>query len=500
MRRAASIVLALAALSLMGVVIPLGSWVVVGGGAAACNDGSDNDGDGNTDFPLDTDCDSTADETEGTVASGYSLKYVRAGAGGTASGDDWTNAYTALPASLSRGTVYYVADGSYSGYTFDDANSSTTKIIVRKATASDHGTETGWVSTYGDGQADFGALNYYTDYWVLDGKTGPADWYTGSTTGYGFAVQGTGNVINLHQTSTQNADYVSIHYTDIEGGGRDTGTNNNGVYGLFTVSGENGYSDIAFRYNAIHDFGGCTFRIRATWTLLVEHNFIARVTSTAADHCESVAAESLLDSQFVNNVWEDIEGTGVIVGLEGAGGEEFINTLVMGNWFRWTATYIGCGASGCGRPTHTYGVGGIVRVLDDASNDVASSGMRVYNNTVTDATGSFSGVSIDTATGTNYASNNIFYNGEEVGEMDATSSYNWYNVDSTADGGSNKTDCVSSCAANFTSPTADMTLANAIAGTNLSSGIPDVALKDMFGVTRGADGTWDRGAFEYDAP
>ncbi len=44
-------------------------------------------------------------------------KYVRAGAGGTGTGADWTNAYTSLPNPLTRGDTYYIADGSYSGST-----------------------------------------------------------------------------------------------------------------------------------------------------------------------------------------------------------------------------------------------------------------------------------------------------------------------------------------------------------------------------------------------
>src|SRR5687768_17254029 len=47
-------------------------------------------------------------------------RYVRQGATGSGNGSDWTNAYTSLPASLVRGDTYYVADGTYAGYTFDD--------------------------------------------------------------------------------------------------------------------------------------------------------------------------------------------------------------------------------------------------------------------------------------------------------------------------------------------------------------------------------------------
>ena len=40
-------------------------------------------------------------------------RYVREAAAGANDGTDWTNAYTTLPASLTRGDTYYVADGAY---------------------------------------------------------------------------------------------------------------------------------------------------------------------------------------------------------------------------------------------------------------------------------------------------------------------------------------------------------------------------------------------------
>ena len=64
--------------------------------------------------------------------------YVRAGATGSASGNDWTNAYTALPSSLIRGDTYYIADGSYAGYIFNTAASGTTLITIKKTVITDH--------------------------------------------------------------------------------------------------------------------------------------------------------------------------------------------------------------------------------------------------------------------------------------------------------------------------------------------------------------------------
>ena len=43
----------------------------------------------------------------------------------------------------------------YSGYDFDDPVVGTLKIVVKKATESDHGTDLGWSTSFGDGQAEF---------------------------------------------------------------------------------------------------------------------------------------------------------------------------------------------------------------------------------------------------------------------------------------------------------------------------------------------------------
>lgn len=79
--------------------------------------------------------------------------YVRADANGRNDGSDWQNACRSLPASLGRGNVYYVADGTYGDYVFDDSTSGSQVIEIRKATQSDHGTDVRWDPSYGDGVA-----------------------------------------------------------------------------------------------------------------------------------------------------------------------------------------------------------------------------------------------------------------------------------------------------------------------------------------------------------
>jgi hypothetical protein len=96
--------------------------------------------------------------------------HVRAGATGAYNGLDWANAFTSLPATLIRGATYYVADGTYPGYFFDDAPDGEKFITVKKAIQTDHGSSVAWDNSYGDGQAVFGPLRQNGGYLEVDGQ------------------------------------------------------------------------------------------------------------------------------------------------------------------------------------------------------------------------------------------------------------------------------------------------------------------------------------------
>src|ERR1700756_617443 len=58
---------------------------------------------------------------------------------GTKNGSNWSNAYAGIPANLTRGDVYYLADGSYPNYVFTTPNSGSTVSEIRKAQTHDYG-------------------------------------------------------------------------------------------------------------------------------------------------------------------------------------------------------------------------------------------------------------------------------------------------------------------------------------------------------------------------
>src|SRR5689334_15303512 len=82
--------------------------------------------------------------------------YVRAGAAGNGNGTDWTNACkdfsgSCASSSLVRGDTYFVAAGTYGALQLKTPDSGTLVITIQRATASAHGTDTGWQASF-DGQ------------------------------------------------------------------------------------------------------------------------------------------------------------------------------------------------------------------------------------------------------------------------------------------------------------------------------------------------------------
>jgi len=95
--------------------------------------------------------------------------YVRAGASGENSGLNWNDAFNELPANLKRGYIYYVAAGTYSEYTFDDAADGEKYIEIRKATESNHGGDSGWDELFGE-KVTLGKLIFNTSFYKIDGN------------------------------------------------------------------------------------------------------------------------------------------------------------------------------------------------------------------------------------------------------------------------------------------------------------------------------------------
>ena len=397
--------------------------------------------------------------------------YVRAGASGGATGADWTNAWAALPSALTRGDTYYIADGTYGAYDFDDAVSGTTVITVKKAVVASHGTETGWDSAYGDGQAEFTAtgtpITVSSNYWVIDGVVGSAD------SGHGFKATVTGTTDatrGIRITATSN---VTVSHWEV------TSTNPAGVAdaekqdGIYSVSASNVTIDHCY----IHNWKRCGILLSGVTVWNIEHNYIYHTYSTSGAHGQAIQAGpgAVSDVEIRYNTFKDCHGTGVIVALDNT----FDDFRIHGNIF-WED-----------EASAAIGIYSTSQAIGTTSGDTGTN-FKVHNNTFIGMDGRdpqpSGGLDMNgTATG-NEAYNNIWL-GCTVTFDAVTHDYNASDDDL---GEANDQTIASSIFTNYAGGV--FTLASATnAGTTLSS--PYNA--DMLGNTRGSDGTWDRGAYEY---
>ena len=421
----------------------------------------------------------------GTSVQAQNTYYVRQGATGSGNGSDWNNAYTTLPASLQRGATYYIANGNYGSYTFDDPVSGTAVITVKKATVTDHGTTTGWVDTYGGGSATWNYWVILTGYYVLDGATRNSDWRTG----YGFRIANTGakNAVDIYWGNTSTARNVTIRYLEIIGLGLDNTTHDRGIYAVWFIP------NVTVQYCYLHDFGGPPIMTGFCSDWLFEYSVIARNSSDPAEHAEGWAGTA--DSNFIirYNIWEDIEGTGFFVELNrGSGVNTVSNIEIYGNVFMYTE----------GNPYNREGVGdGLVACI----NQQVAVNWKVYNNTIINLDWSYSSrvrIGGDGQTGNSgvLVYNNFWWgcakaadhimadcSGCEVrgNRYDATahSAETEMQVNAVAD---------TSVFVNYAGKDFHLR-APTTAGLTLASPYN----VDMNGNTRGTDGVWDRGAYEF---
>lgn len=200
----------------------------------------------------DTDSDSGAP----VIVCNGDCHYVRAGASGQ--GTSWDDAFPALPATLVRGHVYFIASGNYPKYAFDDPAGAVIRIV--RATMTDHGDASGWKPDYAMGTATFGApLEFKTTDWDFDGR--------GATTIKG-AFQGSVVSITASKValrgSNLDAAFVATNgkhtggaCTGLELGGDDLVIDGNDIHDAADDGVSLSGSRITFSRNHVHTLHGC---------------------------------------------------------------------------------------------------------------------------------------------------------------------------------------------------------------------------------------------------
>lgn len=322
--------------------------------------------------------------------------YIRQGSTGLNNGSDWTNASTELPENLVRGDTYYIADGTYGAHTFNDAESGTTYITIRKATATDHGTDTGWQSSYGVGQAVFkGLINFTKGYYIWDGITG-----TGSDYGsYGFKIVPLScpsasqllGIPGIGYSSYQVNNIRVSHTAMVQCGEGDGSYNQTGIYSL-ARDASYASSDITISNNYFSNASSnMLIRQARNWT--ISDNYFNGNWSSPDNHGQQISPATTSYIYLYNNIFRN--SATFIIGAHNEGGGN-------SNWLVFNNIAIGGTLSA-----------GFAMAESGETNGLLSS--QFHNNTFVgvDFGGRgavFVGTLTDVATQKSYAYNNLFYN------------------------------------------------------------------------------------------
>lgn len=432
--------------------------------------------------------------------------YVRDGAAGT--GLSWSDALDDLPANLTRDNTYYLADGVYGDHTFDEPLDGTKLITIKKATESDHGTETGWDSSYGDGEAifegrawTFGATGGTYGYITIDGG------FSGGRNhlGYGIRVRSTaaenrsntvlvfmgGDVVALNSTTIRN---VSFDFND---GQAAIDTDIGGAIIFFSP-----VNDLTIQDCSIYKSTGLAIQLRDDtqggnpWTnrgassnVLIERVYMRDIGGGGgpAAHWEltwiTQVAGLVIRYCTVENVYGPVNGQTGWFMIGACDGVKYYGNLVF------------CvpGATQDGQSTAVGNDGLFSRWVGLAGYE--NTAVELYNSDFINLPANAHGNQDDADTFV--LRNNFYYTAAFSWSGVTTRSHEAFGGGVTAGGTSAQSGLDSSIFVNYSANTvAGFHLAAATsAGTTLASPY-DV---DADGEVRGADGTWDRGAFEYDS-
>ncbi len=411
------------------------------------------------------------------VGTAEAAKYVRSGASGN--GSDWNNAYGSLPATLTRGETYYIADGSYGSYTFNTPASGSQYITIKKATIADHGTGTGWSDGYGDGVATFGGLIFSTGYYIFDGMKGEGASDLPGYVEYGFQVKHTAGGDNdklFNFTSSSASNIVIRHVESAFSNTPSSGTWYKGMDVIYSYG-----TNISFEYCWLHD-GGRVIALILDSNFTFDHCVLERNAQAQRamkwnpdEHSEIVMVRSGVNNFTLRYSFiRDWRSTGGIIFYDNNK-----NAKVYGNVFTQSGTYTESDANG---------------VLNGLTAGTGST-VVVYNNTFANINYGCSLLTMGSYS-SRTVKNNMFYScksngGKNNAAIDGTITHNWF-----YDSGSAGTSVQLGSSDPFVNR-AGKNFRLKVATDSGDTGIGTEYKTDPDGKTRGLDGVWDRGAYEF---
>ncbi|QHS50705.1 hypothetical protein [Edaphobacter sp. 12200R-103] len=438
---------------------------------------------------------------------------------GDGSGSNWANRMNNLPRTLTRGDVYYLADGDYGKYTFSTPNSGTTTITIKKAQSYDYGRasdgctndiSSGWnPSTMGAGQANWGEFYGGTStpqpgYLILDGngKTtvtgcGIAPTAATSASDCGLKITasqgqdsdfdiGANNNDGQHRTSSW-----TIRYFEILGGG----DANNGAQSEEEIRCRGACDNFLVDHAYFHDTGCDFFKVPWTTAFTVQNSYIRQNMSSATCHGQLWYSEvNISNVDFHSNIIQDIQGTGIWVCLTGC---QSTNINIYNNALWRTA--------GSNRPGTSNGIFSCINSGNRCTN------WSFIGNTVVNYTADYAGAlgtHCDGNPDTWIWKNNLFYGITPSDRIDfqtcggsLTESNNTYLNSGTPKSGISSTDIVIPTGApnpfvNWQSANFQLASQNSYWTGGATLGAPYNV--DFAGNSRpDSSGVWNRGAYQY---
>lgn len=403
--------------------------------------------------------------------------YVRSGGSCTSNCNTWTNAagqITTALANAARGDTIWVGDGSYNSIRLDKPASGSTVITIRKATVPSHGTSVGWSDAFGDGQATIGDVIAISNYWVVDGQTrNEADW--SDVASYGFRITGSVEANTISHGAGSN--HMTFRYVDVGGPSSDTYSSSIPGAGFYL----GGFGSILTNWTIsrchIHNVN-LPFQLAGASNITIEYSKLGpnwnKETVRGQIHASGIVIRHNLFKDGCQGLPGDPTAGGCTAQIAMWGGDNpgsFDGSQIYGNVI-WTTK-------------NTYHSDGCIMIGGDGNvtaYGVAANNVLVYNNTI---------VGIQSGTC------NIRFPGSHVG--DVAQNNIWYGLGSGVSAG---------CSANTCSHNSVITSGNPFvnplggdfrlsAATAAGIALPTPFDRDMTGALRGADGVWDRGAYEF---
>jgi len=444
---------------------------------------------------------------------------------GNHTGADWNNAYKGFgtgtgqlnPASMVRGDTYYLGAGSYGQVTFNAADSGTALITVKAATTADNCTSTGWNAGTMQGSAIFSssgntsAISVNSDYWTFDGNYGAGGTVAGgdiTPSDYGIqAIWGSGTInsqiIAIGSSGGPYASNITFRHVGESG--------SNGAPGYDGTSSDVGIKiqpgasspNYLLEYDIFMD--NCAHLVVAgVSNLTVQYSVgMTNFSIGAGCHGENVRfANGANNLTFRYNQWRSGAGTAVF-GQPCGTCSPSSNVYIYGERIYWVSSdqcSIGGGSfgqcvlgDGIVWSSAGTGVTGNFYFINNTIDGLTSAVMNVGSFTIPYNSGS-------TTWGTVLIQDNIISNSIPVSAPAcpaSCTSYTWnyhayYNTTNTADTDTNKQVFSSSPFMAESSQNFQLS-GDTLSGVSFSSPYN----QDSDGNTRGADGTWDRGAFQY---